>query len=123
MRAYVISGLLAVTAGVLGGHAWSQEGAVIVGTGAVPCSRYLADVQGAPMQEREYFAWAQGYMSGLLMRSPAGEHVDLRHKLLPLLSQVAFVRSYCQANPEKDFVEGVQDLYKALRKMSSKDRT
>lgn len=73
--------------------------------------------------EREYFAWGQGYMSGLLMRSPAGEYVDLRHQTMPYPKQVVFVRSYCQSNRASTYDQGFLELYKALRALSSKNKT
>lgn len=44
----------------------------IVGLGAAPCSHFLADVAANPAMERDYFAWSQGFMSGVLMRVPPG---------------------------------------------------
>src|SRR5215204_7169260 len=89
----------------------------IVGIGATQCEKYLAKVDGNVVAEREYFAWAQGYMSGLLIRAPAGkdEDLNLEPAEFPLLKQAAFLRTFCQTDPSADFSDGIHALYRILR--------
>lgn len=83
--------LLSVTGGLSSSAARAQS-IKIVGIGASTCARFLQEIEGKPQSERDYFAWAQGYMSGLLIRAPAGkdEDLDLTPPAFPLLKQAAF---------------------------------
>lgn len=89
----------------------------IVGLGAVTCAQFLQEIDGKPQAEREYFAWAQGYMSGLLIRAPAGkdEGLDLMPPAFPLLKQAEFLRRFCSQNTDAGFTDGVNTLYRTLR--------
>ena len=89
----------------------------IVGIGATACTRFMQEIEGDTRAEREYFAWAQGYMSGLLIRAPAGkdEDLDLEPPSFPLLKQAAFLRAFCSSNTNASFSDGVNNLYRTLR--------
>jgi hypothetical protein len=91
--------------------------AKIVGTGAATCATFLSDIARNPMSEREYFSWAQGYMSGILMRSPPGkdENLDLTPREFPVKDQLAFFRTFCAANGQYDYADAAASLYQRLR--------
>lgn len=96
----------------------SAQGVVkIVGIGAATCSEFLTHVEAQPGEERTYFAWAQGYMNGLLVRAPAGkdEGLDLAPPSFSLERQAAFLRTFCSENTGADFTDGVNMLYRTLR--------
>ena len=101
---------------LLTGQAQAQA-VKIVGIGASTCQRFTREIDGTPQAERDYFAWAQGYMSGLLIRAPAGkdESLDLTPPTFPLLKQASFLRTYCSSNPGADFSDAVNELYRTLR--------
>jgi hypothetical protein len=69
---------LLLTSSIMSNDVGAQT-AKIVGTGAATCATFLSDIARNPISEREYFSWAQGYMSCILMRSPPGkdENLDL----------------------------------------------
>src|SRR4051812_18048320 len=77
----------------------------IVGLGATTCKVFNQDVERSAQVQRDYFAWAQGFMSGVLMRAPPGvdEGLELRPSTFPLLRQIEFLRSFCARNPDKDY--------------------
>jgi len=89
----------------------------IVGLGATTCKNFISDVEQNARVQRDYFAWAQGFMSGVLMRAPPGvdEGLELNPPAFPLLRQIEFLRSFCARNPDKDYSDGVIELYRALR--------
>lgn len=89
----------------------------IVGIGAAPCTTFLQQASADPRTGREYMAWAQGYLSGLLMRAPEGkdENLDLLPPSFPLRKQAEFLRVYCETNRGADFSDAVENLYKTLR--------
>ena len=96
----------------------SAQGVVkIVGIGAATCSEFIRHVEAQPGEERTYFAWAQGYMNGLLIRAPAGkdEGLDLAPPSFPLQRQAAFLRTFCSENIGADFTDAVNMLYRTLR--------
>lgn len=102
--------------GSLSGVANAQV-AKIVGIGAATCREFLSEIVGRPDVEKNFFAWVQGYMSGLLMRAPPGkdEGLDLAPSRFPLLTQADFLRSYCSGHQGEDFVDAVNTLYRTLR--------
>lgn len=89
----------------------------LVGIGATSCRAYVEQVVTRPEVERDYVAWAQGYMSGLLVRAPPGvdEDLDLLPRNFPLEKQADFLRLFCARAPQAEFSEAIQALYKALR--------
>jgi hypothetical protein len=93
----------------------------IVGTGAADCSTYLNQIAKDRVFEREYFAWAQGFMSGVVMRSPPGRDENLRLTPIefPIRAQMVFLKEYCTKNgEEKDFADAVLALFQKLHEYS-----
>jgi hypothetical protein len=105
---------LFVTVMISEGHA---QTATIAGTGAATCATFLEEVARNPISEREYFSWAQGYMSGILMRAPPGkdERLDLRPPNFQVGMQLEFLRSLCTARPHENYSDAVEILYRRLR--------
>ena len=89
----------------------------IVGLGAVSCIQFATDVSKDPTIQREYLAWAQGFMSGILLGRPAGidEGLDLLPSTFPVTKQLGFLREYCAEHPSEGFADAVESLYKRLR--------
>lgn len=89
----------------------------IVGLGAATCSDFNRDVQRNFHIQRDYFAWAQGFMSGVLMRAPPGkdEGLELNPPDFSLQKQAEFLRNFCARNLDKDYSDGVIELYRVLR--------
>jgi len=92
--------------------------AKIVGLGATTCAQFTNDVMKNPAVQRDYLAWAQGFMSGVLIGRPAGtdEGLDLNPPTFSLLKQLEFLRAHCLQHPTEDFSDAVATLYKRLRK-------
>jgi hypothetical protein len=90
----------------------------IVGLGATTCDQFTTDVQINPRVQRDYLAWAQGYMSGILLGRPpdVDEKLDLNPTSFSLSQQLHFLNDRCARNPELTFSEAVEGLYKRLRK-------
>lgn len=91
--------------------------AKIVGLGASTCADFHREIAGSPGVERDYFAWAQGFMSGALIRAPKGvdEGVDLSPRSFALSEQAGFLRRFCRDYPDQDFMDAVRALYHRLR--------
>ena len=108
--------VLATIAGLMAGQAQAQS-VKIVGIGAASCQVFLREIAGRPDVEKNFFAWAQSYMKGLLIRAPAGkdEGLDLTPPAFPLLKQAEFLRTFCSKNAGEDFSDGVNELYRTLR--------
>ena len=64
------------------------------------CARFNEESARSPNTERDYFAWAQGFMSGVLLRAPRGqdETLDLAPPSFSLGKQAAFLREFCSKN-------------------------
>jgi hypothetical protein len=95
----------------------AQPKATVVGLGAATCQQFNDDVRSNPLILRDYLAWAQGFMSGILSSRPPGvdEGLDLAPSTFPLMRQLDFLGDYCARNASLDFSDGVAALYKRLR--------
>lgn len=91
--------------------------AKIVGLGAATCKQFNGDVALNPMVRRDYLAWAQGFMSGIILSRPPGmdEGLDLNPATFDLVTQLRFLEDHCARNEALDFSEAVEALYKRLR--------
>ena len=91
--------------------------ATIVGLGATTCQRFNDDVRSNPLLRRDYLAWAQGFMSGILLSRPPGvdEGLDLAPVTFDLVRQLHFLEDHCVRNAALDFSDAVAALYKRLR--------
>jgi hypothetical protein len=91
--------------------------AKIVGIGASSCAHFNEEIARSPSTQRDYFAWAQGFMSGVLLRAPLGqdETLDLTPPSFPLQKQAAFLREFCSKLPNQSYADAVLELYLRLR--------
>lgn len=93
---------------------------IIVGPGVTSCAEFLAEATQSAERELRYFAWAQGYMSGILMRAPPGkdEHLNLLTTQFPVVAQIRFLRDYCADHLGTNYEDAVAVLYRKLRTFS-----
>jgi hypothetical protein len=91
--------------------------AKIVGLGAATCQQFNDDIRSNPFVRRDYQAWAQGYMSGILVSRPSGtdEGLDLNPATFGLINQLHFLEDNCTKNPSQDFSDAIEAPYKRLR--------
>ena len=89
----------------------------IVGLGAATCRQFTADAAADPQVRKDYLAWAQGFMSGIILSRPPGVDVglDLNPPTFGLIAQLRFIEDYCARNETADFSTAVEALYKQLR--------
>ena len=92
---------------------WAQqEVGTIAGAGWVPCAEFEQRYQQSPQATENYFyAWAQGYMSGVNQASLLGKK-NIRGWRTE--QQKQHIRSYCDEHPLANVVVAVQDLYEKL---------
>ncbi|MGA7995559.1 MAG: hypothetical protein WCA28_11680 [Bradyrhizobium sp.] len=90
----------------------------IVGLGATACLQFDEDIRLNPSVQRDYLAWGQGYMSGILMGRPPGvdQGLDLNPPTFDMINQLHFLRDYCAENTSANFADAVEALYKRLRR-------
>lgn len=100
----------------------SAQAVEIVGHGATRCAVFSTDIERDRLAERVYFAWAQGYMSAILLTRPAGtdDQLNLTPSEFPITLQMEFVRTYCAQRPTGGYSDAVDALYRALRRVSNK---
>lgn len=89
----------------------------IAGLGAATCRQFMADAVADPQVRRDYLAWAQGFMSGIILSRPAGVDVglDLNPPTFGLIAQLRFLEDRCARNETVGFSVAVEALYKRLR--------
>ena len=88
-----------------------EEKGTIAGAGWVSCAEFAQKYQIDPGYTEEYFyAWAQGYMSGL-------NQAVLQRKNLrgwQIAQQKQHIRAYCNEHPLANVVAAVQDVFNNL---------
>lgn len=91
--------------------------AKIVGLGATACARFVEDINADPTLKRDYLAWAQGFMSGILVSRPAGvdEALNLNPVTFDLAAQLQFLEGQCVKDTKLSFSDAVTSLYQRLR--------
>jgi hypothetical protein len=89
----------------------------VVGVGATSCTQFIEEIGRKPATELTYLAWAQGFLSGALLRAPKGvdEDLDLLPPSFPIEKQAQFLRTFCTGNPTQDYMDGVHALYQRLK--------
>jgi hypothetical protein len=94
-----------------------EHAARIVGLGAATCRQFTADTAADPQVRKDYLAWAQGFMSGIILSRPPGMDVslDLNPPTFGLIAQLRFLEDHCARNETVDFSTAVEALYKRLR--------
>jgi hypothetical protein len=92
--------------------------AKIVGIGATPCPQFEQEANEHPEILREYIAWAQGFMSAILVSRPPGIDVglDLNPRSFGPRSQLEFLREHCRQHSTQDVSDATVELYKRLQK-------
>lgn len=108
---------IAAALGVLSSSPAAAETVKIVGLGASTCIHFNQEIKENFVLQRDYFAWAQGFMSGALIRAPQGvdEGLDLTPPSFPLQEQVDFLKDFCAKNQDQDFMDAARALYHRLR--------
>jgi len=106
-----------MTSQIAAPQAVMAQTANIVGLGATSCEQFLKDIGPRPELQRDYLAWAQGFMSGILLSRPPDVDTDLNldPPSFDLLKQLRFLTDHCEHNPAADFSDAVASLYKRLR--------
>lgn len=110
--------LLAVAGSWSGAEAQSKG--KVVGLGAATCQRFKDDVNSNAILRRDYMAWAQGFMSGMLASQPGGadEQINLNPVTYDLVSQLHFLEDHCSQNSALRFSEAVAALFQRPLKES-----
>src|SRR5215217_9717284 len=82
------------------GHAVSGAG-----LGASSCLRFALDYTRMPRSEEQYFVWAQGYMSAIMMMAPGGidDDLNLLPASYPKATQMAWIRGVCAQDPQRSY--------------------
>lgn len=94
----------------------------ITGLGASNCKKYIDDTSVNETNAKTYFAWAQGFMNGALVRAPVGvdNNLDLIPVSFPIAAQMSFLQDWCKINTNSDFSDASFALFKELRSHAPK---
>lgn len=90
-----------------GNPALPQPTVTMLGAGASPCAKYLADLQSGPAYQAVYDNWAMGYLTALnvIQSSRPGGRV------LTDASGIGFqLKNYCSANMARSYADAVANL-------------
>ncbi len=96
----------------------------LMGIGLGSCSVFASQYrQWGVTIETSYFAWAQGFMSGLNLAAPHAGREARNLKAITTEEQEARLRSYCDQHPGADYIDAVIDLYGSLPRISKITRS
>ena len=86
------------------------------GPGVSSCLKFALDYTRNPPSEEQYFIWAQGYMSAIVMMAPGGidDDLNLSPESYPKESQMVWIRSVCAQDPFRSYGHAVRGLYRRL---------
>jgi hypothetical protein len=88
-----------------------DEKATIVGAGVLTCSEFAQAYQQSPESTETYFfAWAQGYMTGL----NASMLTQKNLRAWPLEKQKQHIRAFCDKRPLANIRDAATDLFTNL---------
>ena len=101
---------------ILFGLAVPSYAASGTGPGSSSCLKFALTYTKNPALEEQYFIWAQGYMSAIMMMASSGVDSDLN--LLPASDpqerQMAMIRGICAQDPQRSYSHAVRALYRHL---------
>lgn len=111
------STLIIAFASMLIAYSAAAQSVKITGLGASNCAKYIDDIGENEVSEKLYFAWAQGFMNGALVRAPAGvdDNLDLIPRTFPVPEQMSFLKNWCRSYRDADFSDASFALFKELR--------
>ena len=84
----------------------------LFGEGYVKCDDFLADVDNDFPAVQAQMSWVNGYLSGRSLTDRQPMDVE-KHKFFEVLD---YLKDYCEKNPTKHFVFGVEQLYVDMKK-------
>ena len=101
---------------ILFGLAVPSYAASGAGPGSSSCLKFALDYTRNPPLEAQYFIWAQGYMSAIIMMAPSSLDNDLNllPDSYPQQRQVSIFRAICAQDPQRSYIHAVRTLYRHL---------
>jgi len=86
------------------------------GAGATSCAEFGEQYKRDAAVEHYYFAWAQGFMSGINLGVEGATHTNRVHDLsaVSATEQELRIRQYCIQRPLSSYVEAVTNLFGTL---------
>ena len=113
--------LTIIAAGMLmATHTVVEAQKVIVGAGAFSCGKFIA---GDDWSSRAvFFAWAQGYLSGLNVKYFLDVSASGSTDLDDTDGQKVWLLNYCRENPLDLYFSAVNSLWVALREQQGLER-
>ena len=96
----------------------SNQGAqaqTYMGAGGLLCGKFVASARSADARSMEVTQWLLGYVSGLNMLWKRVKGIDL---LINIESEKVpiYVLRYCEANPDRTVLNGINDYFFSLPK-------
>jgi len=95
---------------VLGSMPVAAEPMVAMGMGTLSCAEFGRFYRDFPQAENDFFAWAQGFMTGVNL-APGVQKRDMSGDTKV---QMRFLRDYCADHPLKNYIDAVIGLYGTL---------
>ena len=95
----------------------AQSTITMSGAGMSTCAEFARYYRKDPdLFESYYFAWAQGYMTGLNVAMLVAKKPMQDVEAWPVSKQRLHIRTFCDQRPLATFVEAAKSLFEALPK-------
>jgi hypothetical protein len=121
MRRTIITLAMVLICSVANAQQDNRPPASAVGSGVSSCAEFAEEYRQSPREvEVVYFAWAQGYMTGLnVMSAGQNQNQNIMPFIRDLLAkrpieQQQYIRFWCSQHPLSSYLEAVFDLWGSL---------
>ena len=97
---------------------FAQDEWAMWGPGVHKCAEFTEQYQHGPNDvEQLYFLWAQGYMSATnIARATLLKLPWIDYKSIPADLQKKYLRTFCERNPRKMYMDAVADMVHSMGK-------
>jgi hypothetical protein len=113
-RTFVVSAFLLAAITLAQAEEPRKEWAA-AGPGIFSCTEYANIYRGDPkFAENHWFAWAQGFMSGLNFAAIGQTGISMNLNSMSIDQQQRALRAYCNDHPLANYIDAVLDLYNRL---------
>jgi hypothetical protein len=120
MKTILAALALAITMPIESAHA-AENGFAAMGFGTATCAQFAEIYRDNPSTtEIQFFAWAQGYMSGRNVAQIKQSRPYVNLSLLQTQTQRGLLLHYCNHHPLAHYIDAVDELMSEPEKKGSK---
>lgn len=98
----------------------AADGSSLTGVGAATCTDFYQGYMAIPQVEDSYFAWAEGFMSGLNSMMSADKQPTRDLSAMTMDAEKAYLRDYCSSHSADTYPSAVAKLFFSLKQVPAR---